>query len=730
MEFLEFDPTSDFKILLAIPLIPLVGYVIQIFFGRFLPRKGDWLLTGGLFVTMCLILYMVAKAIYAAYEGEPFFHESVDHGISWAWFFQSALPADSSLNLNAGILFDPIGAGMLAVVGVVSFCVHLFSIGYMKGDRRYHIFFANISLFTTAMLILVLSDNILFLFIFWEVMGLMSYLLIGHFSHDPDHPRQLFATKACKKAFMTTRIGDVLLLIGIILFYNHFHTFNFTELWAATTEAVKSNPEGWGGENSWMTWAGLCILGGTIGKSAQFPLHIWLPDAMEGPTGVSAMIHAATMVSAGVFLLGRCYPLFSPDALVYVTAFGAFTAIFAATIGMTVYDIKGVLAYSTISQLGFMVAAVGCGGLGVVAGMFHMVTHGFFKGGLFLCSGAVIHGCHHEQDMRKMGGLWRKMPITFVCMTICTLAIAGIPLFAGFYSKDKIIQAAMMAGEMTPSWAVTFASWALPAAAAITAFYMFRLIFMTFAGKTRDHHVEEHAQEPPWTITTSISILAVAALFSGHFYLGGDLLASHGTWFDQVAFEQLADGHSNYTSLAAFYPGIELQSSYVMAGADVAHVGEVAHHAHGSALTTSLIVAMAGILLAAIIYLWRLIDPAKITGALGPVYRTVYHKYYIDEFAEATFIKGSVAMSKLLKWFDENIIDGLVNLVGRVNKTAGFFAAWFDKTFVDGAVNGAAALSQAFGAAFRTLQTGRIQQYASFAIGGALIAAVWLILSS
>jgi len=735
---LEFVPERDFKILLAIPLIPLVGYLIQIFFGRFLPRKGDWLLTSGLFVTMGLILLMVAKAIYAAYAHphEPFFHQSAEHGMSWLWFFQSGDQVDTSLNLKAGILFDSIGAGMLAVVGVVSFCVHLFSIGYMKGDRRYYIFFANISLFTTAMLALVLSDNILFLFIFWEVMGLMSYLLIGHFSQDPDHPRILQATKACKKAFMTTRVGDVLLLIGIIMFYYHFKTFNFHELWRATTEAVANNPEGWGGTNGWMTWAGLCILGGTVGKSAQFPLHIWLPDAMEGPTGVSAMIHAATMVSAGVFLLGRTYPMFSPDVLIAVTVVGAFTALFAATIGCTVNDIKGVLAYSTISQLGFMVAAVGCGGIGLVAGMFHMVTHGFFKGGLFLGSGAVIHGCHHEQDMRKMGGLWRKMPITFVAMTICTLAIAGIPLFAGFYSKDKIVQAAMMAGDLESTWAIQFASIALPVAAALTAFYMFRLIFMTFTGKTRDHHVEEHAQEPPWTITTAISILALFALFSGHFWLGGDVLASHGTYYDQVAFEHLPDGHHNYTSLEAFYPGIELHSSYMTVAADpaaqaehVEHVGHVAHAAHSSAMTLSLIVALAGIALAAILYFFKLIDPGRITRALGPVYRTVANKYYIDEFVDAVVLRGTVGIAKLLRWFDETIVDGLVNLVGRTGKNLGFFAAWIDKTFVDGAVNGVAGLSQAFGAAFRTLQTGRIQQYATFAIGGALLAAVWLILS-
>ena len=248
-----------------------------------------------------------------------------------------------------------------------AFFVHLFSIGYMHGDHRYHIFFANISLFSFAMLGLVLSDNLLFVFIFWELMGLMSYLLIGHFSQDPSSPRINQAAAACKKAFLTTRVGDTCLLFGMCIFYYHFHTFRFTEMWQLTQEAVAAN----GGEYpTWMTVGGLFLFGGTVGKSAQFPLHIWLPDAMEGPTPVSAMIHAATMVAAGVFLLGRSFPLLSPEVLGVITATGAVTALFAATIGCTVNDIKGVLAYSTISQLGFMVASIGCGGLGLIAGLF------------------------------------------------------------------------------------------------------------------------------------------------------------------------------------------------------------------------------------------------------------------------------------------------------------------------------------------------------------------------
>jgi NADH-quinone oxidoreductase subunit L len=767
MQFLQFDAALDWKLLLAVPLIPLVGYVIQIFFGRRLPQRGGSLLTGAMFVVMCITIYMAAKAISAAYAGQEFFHESMDQDFGFSWLYQRGKAADSPLNLTAGLMYDGLGAAMLAVVGIVSFFVHLFSVGYMSSDRRYSIFFANISLFTFAMLGLVLSDNILFLFVFWELMGLMSYLLIGHFSHDPTSPRILQASSACKKAFLTTRVGDTCLFVGMMMLYFHFHTFRFPELWRMGHEAVAAN----GGEfPAWMTVAGLFIFGGTVGKSAQFPLHIWLPDAMEGPTPVSAMIHAATMVAAGVFLLGRTFPLLSPEVLTVVTVVGSFTALFAATIGTTVFDIKGVLAYSTISQLGFMVAAVGVGG--VVPGMYHMVTHAFFKACLFLCAGSVIHGCHHEQDMRKMGGLRKFMPVTFACMLVATLAISGIPLFSGFYSKDKIILHAFQEGLSTYSGAALFASVALPVAALLTAFYMFRLIFMTFFGEYRGaaaeaghgdghaaaahpghgpvahhdtasgheshghaghdhadhgHHADEQAahvhgghdehhghahvpHESPWPMTVALAGLALLGTFGGHLWLFGDFLGSK-TWFETMM------------TPARMY-GKEIGEALVR---EPSHAIE--HLSHTLALTVSLSVVFLGIALAYILYFKKLIDPAKIARNLGEVYHLVAHKYYIDEIVNASVIRSVMVLASFQKWIDENFVDGIVNGVGRANRGLGFASAWVDLHIVDGAVNGVALFTQNLGSIARLFQTGRIQQYVSFAIAGGLVAAAWLILS-
>jgi NADH-quinone oxidoreductase subunit L len=730
---MHFNPDVDFKLLLATPLIPLTLYLVQIFFGRHLPRKGDWMLTSGMFVSMCITIYLFAKAMSAASAGEEFIWQSVEHGQAFKWFYAS-YESPTTANMVAGVLYDPMGAAMLLVVGVVAFFVHLFSMGYMQGDRRYHIFFANISLFSFAMLGLVISDNLLFLFIFWEIMGLMSYLLIGHFSHDPTSPRIRFATAACKKAFLTTRVGDVCLLVGMIIFYFHFNTFQFTELWRLGAEEVAQN----GGEYpAWMTVAGLFVFGGTVGKSAQFPLHIWLPDAMEGPTPVSAMIHAATMVAAGVFLLGRTFPLMSPEVLAVVTVVGSFTALFAATIGTTVYDIKGVLAYSTISQLGFMVAAIGLGG--VVAGTFHMVTHAFFKGCLFLCSGSVIHGCHHEQDMRKMGGLRKFMPITFTCMLISTLAIAGIPFFAGFYSKDLIILKAFESTLEDFSGPSLFASIALPLAALLTAFYMFRLIFMTFFGEYRGikedsghghgheegHHGHAHTpHESPWPMTVALICLAIGGVWGGHVWLADPIQslafwhAPH-TWYEKLV------------SLTSAYGGALTEP--VLEGHALEHATHIEHLAHSWALPVSLFVAFGGVALAWAIYGrgWERSQriTGRVTGTLGEAYHAVANKYYVDEVINATVIRGSMLLARGLSLFDKHVIDGIVNAVGRSGKAAGFISAWFDKTFVDGLVNSVALVTQGFGSAVRLVQTGRIQQYATFAVFGGLLAAAWLILS-
>ena len=771
MAFLEFNPDFDFGLLLAVPLIPLLGYALQIAFRKKLPY-GDKILTGGMFVVMCITVYMAFKAIGHAYgdSTEPFFYESARSGgpmfkwlyssVDWLW--------DDPRNVVAGILYDPLGAILLAVVGIVSFCVHLYSQGYMHGDKRYNIFFANISLFTFAMLGLVLSDNILFFFIFWEIMGLMSYLLIGHFSHDPDNRYfHRWATWASKKAFLTTRVGDVCLFVGILMFYGYTDpvlgeacgSFRFTDLWAHAQEVVAANGGAFPG---WMTVAGLFTFGGTVGKSAQFPLHIWLPDAMAGPTPVSAMIHAATMVAAGVFLLGRMFPVFSPEVLAVVTVIGATTALFAATIGMTAWDLKAVLAWSTISQLGFMVAAVGLGG--VVAGMFHMVTHAFFKACLFLSAGAVIHACHHEQDMHKMGGLRKHLPITFWCMLVCTLAIAGVPFFSGFYSKDMILLAGWegIYGDFD-GWKL-FATIALSIAATLTAFYMFRMIFLTFFGEYRGevaaghghghddhghgedehghghddhHHAVVHAEdggiaaghpgpmpvEVPWKMAAALCILAFLGIFSGDI----PTLNWFNIYYPEPWFPEMASLQTLYPNVSGWLTGRFPVYDSHSPDEHLAHVGHVAHNwaFYGSVF----VIAPLGIFLAWFLYSKRRDLPAKITGGLGIVYETVRDKYYIDQFVNAVAIRPSVGLARFLKLIDEKIVDGLVLLVGAINKQFGFLSAAFDRIVVDGLVNFVGLASQTFGAISRLLQTGRVQQYAAFAVGGALLTAAWLILS-
>ncbi|MCA8981571.1 MAG: NADH-quinone oxidoreductase subunit L, partial [Planctomycetes bacterium] len=438
----------------------------------------------------------------------------------------------------------------------------------------------------------------------------------------------------------------------------------------------------------------------------------------------------------------RTYPLMSPTVLNVVTCFGTVTALFAATIGMTIFDIKGVLAYSTISQLGFMVAGIGTGGLGLIAGLFHMVTHAFFKSCLFLSAGSVIHGCHHEQDMRKMGGLRKKMPLTFLAMLICTLAIAGVPLFAGFYSKDKIIQSAFM--KMTHGGLLDgvglFAYAGLLIAAAMTAFYMFRLIFMTFFGEARDHHVHDHAHESPAPMVVSLLVLATLGMFGGKMWLRDfDLMGAKGTWFEGLTSE-IDDGHHGHGSehegsvgeafsIDRMYPGIAITEMNTYVGDSAEHFQESLHAGHTWAMRGSLAVALGGILLAVFIYLLKKADPAKIAAAFGEMYTTVANKYYVDEFVNATVIKLQMVLARTFKWIDENIVDGVVNGTGKLNRAFGFMWAWFDSTVVDGVVNGVGAVTNMTGSLVRLFQTGRIQQYASLAFGGLLLLFAWLFLA-
>ncbi|MGA6992345.1 MAG: NADH-quinone oxidoreductase subunit L, partial [Candidatus Deferrimicrobiaceae bacterium] len=476
-----------------IPFLPLLSFFINIAVGKRLPRKGDWvsLATIGAGLVMSLVIFFEVFRIY-----DPNFKYHVV--VPW-------LSLRGRFVINAGILVDNLTAVMLVVVTLVSFVVHLFSVGYMHGDPRYSRYFAYLSIFSFSMLGLVLAESFFFIYIFWELVGFSSYALIGFWFEKKS------AADAGKKAFIVNRIGDFGFLIGFLLLFATTGVFGYDEVFRAIGEGKISG--------TLLTWAGIGIFCGAIGKSAQFPLHVWLPDAMEGPTPVSALIHAATMVAAGVYLIGRVYPIFTPDAFLVIAYIGLLTLFIAGTIAITATDIKKVLAYSTCSQLGYMVLGLGVGGF--TAGLAHLTTHAAFKACLFLGSGSVIHAVH-SQEITEMGALRKKMPITFATFLIATLAISGVPLFSGFYSKDMILGAALEFGMKNTQHMILFAGALLTAG--MTAFYMFRLVILTFLGKPKDRHKFDHAHESPpnmWVPLVILAGLSFSFWYSGWF---GDLI--------------------------------------------------------------------------------------------------------------------------------------------------------------------------------------------------------------
>jgi len=462
------------NIIWFIPLLPVIGFVVTLLLGGRFGKFSSRLATVVLGICMFLSFY----AAYLVFTRGEFSIEKV-------WF------VTGNIKITMGMLADGLSAMMLVVVSIVSFVVHLYSMGYMRGDRRYWLFFVELQLFSASMLGLVLAHNYLQMFICWELVGLCSYLLIGFWYEKKS------ASDASKKAFLVTRVGDVAMLIGILLLFTTTGTLTFSGVFGAAEAGSMSH--------TMITAITVLLFCGAMGKSAQFPLHVWLPDAMEGPTPVSALIHAATMVAAGVYLVGRSFPLFShsPETMMVVASIGAFTAIFAASIAVVQTDIKRVLAYSTISQLGYMILALGIGAY--VAGMFHLMTHAFFKALLFLGSGSVIHAAH-TQDIREMGGLGKKMKITTWTFVLGSLSLSGFPLLAGFWSKDEILGFAFSNGRY-----VIFAVGAFTAF--LTAFYMFRLIFTVFYGKPSK--AAEHAHESPKVMTIPLIILAVLAVIAG-----------------------------------------------------------------------------------------------------------------------------------------------------------------------------------------------------------------------
>jgi NADH-quinone oxidoreductase subunit L len=553
------------------------------------------------------------------------------------------------------------------------------------------------------MLGIVLTHNLLMMYIFWELVGLSSYLLIGFWFEKKS------ASDAGKKAFIVNRIGDIGMFTGILILFTQYKTFTFDAIYQQI--AAGNLPFG---STAWLTAAGILVFMGAVGKSAQFPLHVWLPDAMEGPTPVSALIHAATMVAAGVYLVVRIFVMLTADAMLVIAVVGAFTSLVAATIALTQNDIKKVLAYSTVSQLGYMVMSLGVGAY--VFAFFHLVTHAFFKACLFLGSGSVIHSMHHEQDIRNMGGLKKKMPVTYYTFLISTLAISGVPLFSGFLSKDGILAGTLAFGKLTGHWLIPIIGFLV---AGLTAFYMFRLVILTFHGKPRDQHKFDHAHESPFVMAMPLVVLAALSIFI--WYTPNPIGADQG-WFMKNWIKAPAQVTPLETRFEFMKPSTEEAKAEVHG--EVVHsvdYTETMHWAHYPAMILSLIVAGLGILVAFMFYQWKKLNADKLANAIKPVYKFSLNKWYLDEAYDKTAIAGTQALSAVLAWFDNVVVDGIVNGSASVTRFTSRMSGWFDNVVVDGLVNFTALFSGFIGLSFKRLQTGKVQTYIVFVVFAVVI---------
>lgn len=683
--------------------LPLLGFTVVIFAGKKFPKI--YLFEVGIIASALIISCVMAFFKLTYYNSQDI--------VAFAnWFSFNNVPGIGNLDFEIGVKIDNITVLMLIVVNLISFLVHLFSIEYMHGDKRYTRYFAYLGIFTFSMLGIVITHNLLMMYIFWELVGLSSYLLIGFWFEKKS------ASDASKKAFIVNRVGDIGMFAGILILFTNYKTFTFDKIFEQI--AMGNLPFD---SSAWLTAAGILVFMGAVGKSAQFPLHVWLPDAMEGPTPVSALIHAATMVAAGVYLVVRIFALLTADAMLVIAVVGAFTSFIAATIAITQNDIKKVLAYSTVSQLGYMVMSLGVGAYAFA--FFHLVTHAFFKACLFLGSGSVIHAMHHEQDIRNMGGLKKKLPITYYTFLISTLAISGVPLTSGFLSKDGILAGTMAFGSLTGHWLIPVIGFSV---ALMTAFYMFRLVILTFHGEPRDHHKYDHAHESPFVMAAPLVVLAVLSVFI--WYTPNPIGADQGwflsKWIKTPHTVVPQESRFNFMKTEEVKseehaPAAEAKSE---AGHNVIHsemYTEAMHHAHYPAMFLSLAVAGLGIFFAFFMYHWKKVDPDKLAGKLPWLYKFSLNKWYIDELYEATWIAGTMAFSKALAWFDNVIIDGIVNGAATVTKMASRISGLFDTYVVDGFVNFTAFISGFIGLNFRKLQTGKVQTYLIFVIFAIII---------
>jgi NADH-quinone oxidoreductase subunit L len=689
-----------------IPLFPLATAAVMLLVGRRLPKAA----VSGLCVgSVALSFLFSVGAVYELMQRDP------GQRVVQSVFFQWIPPLDyhtlggklGSFVADWGFLLDPLSAVMILVVTGVGLLIHIYSVGYMGHEGGYYRFFGYMNLFMFSMLTLVLANNLLLMFVGWEGVGTCSYLLIGFYFLKKS------ASDAGKKAFIVNRVGDAGFLLGIFLISALLGTITFTGvnhpdgalgMREALAAAMTGGPLYVGAPV--LTLIGLLLFVGATGKSAQIPLYTWLPDAMEGPTPVSALIHAATMVTAGVYMVARNNFLYeaAPRALEVVAVVGALTAIFAATMGLLQNDIKRVLAYSTISQLGYMFLACGLGAY--AAGIFHLMTHAYFKALLFLGSGSVIHALSGEQDMRRMGALFKKIPVTAWTFLIGTLAIAGFPMMAGFLSKDEILWKAWsteLGREMNGLL------WILGAiTAGLTAFYMFRLFFMTFAGKSRvPHEVEHHIHESPRSMTVPLMVLALLSIVGGWIGIPASLGGSN---------------HFEHFLAPVMAP---------VAGAAVAHGAEAAGNAAAEAhhdpmeyvlMAASVAIAALGVFLAYTIYLRREGLADRLAASWPRLHRLVYRKYYVDEIYDALFVNRTKDLGTVLGAFDRGIIDGLgVNGAGWLTRVTSVISIWWDTWIVDGAVRLSGALARACSYPVRLAQAGLVQFYALSIVIGVLL---------
>ena len=776
------NPSTWLPLLLSLAwLLPLASFVLiglggslpQLTGGQLSPKLSKF---AGLIATATiasgLLLSLAALGIWlgshppAAVTHDAVTHDATHNNVAdLPAHYQAASPHDAvpsyytgdfytfasfgELRLSIGYYIDAMTITLFCMITLIATCVHVYSWGYMHEELgevtdpeaptadgkpfrrpgRYHRFFQYLSLFSFSMLGVVIAGNLGMVFMFWELVGICSYFLIGFYIERPS------ATLAANKAFIVNRVGDFGMLIGLMALWSSLGTLNFGDLPAApgsnetrpgiftqlaslptspivveasdAAEASVAVEAGSSPSYLLLFVAGLGLFCGCVGKSAQFPLHTWLPDAMEGPTPVSALVHSATMVAAGVYLVGRCYPIFLPEVLLTIAIIGAITLAFAASVAITAVDIKRVLAYSTISQLGYMMLALGLGGW--VAGLFHLITHAFFKSLLFLCSGSVIHAVG-TNDMREMGGLWRKIPWTAATMLIGCLAIigAGLPVigigFSGYYSKDSIIEQAWSFAAVNPSPLYQLLLWVPVGGAVVTAFYMFRLWYLTFAGTPRNADRYEHAHESPRSMIGPLALLATFAIGIGW------AVPMSGLSVTQL-LEQARPAGTLATTHGEWLPALTLPSKHL------SHAPEIKF----SAGLTAFCAAMTGLFLATLIYLWRTLRAEEIAQTFRPLYQLLWHKWWFDEIYNVLLVRPILFASRFFSAIDHAMLDPLINGSARlVIHSARLLNTVVERRAIDGTLDRAAQKTWSLGLALRQLQTGNLRQYIMLIVASTL----------